>query len=477
MRTAVLPPLRRQPASHNWVRRSGEVLLAVSRACHAARVPKTERVRDPIHQFVTLSKGEWGAVNSPVFQRLRRIGQLAMTHLVYPGATHTRFEHSIGVRHVAWRLCEQLDLSEDESRPVLCAALLHDVGHGPFSHVSEQVLDQLSGAEDVHEAISVALIRTDERLRDSLGEENCDAAAALVEGGRQSVERDIVSGSTDADKLDYLLRDTYFAGAEYGRYDLPRLIESARIVGTRDTQTYLGFDIGGLWAVEGLLLARHHMWRQVYGHKTRLATDIMVTRALLAGIEQGALDGKAFTVPSEDGKPKPTGDFLAAFLEQDDSSVIEKLRKADDGSPARDLIDRLRERRLLRQTETVVLHRHSEILDVVRRSQLLDKEEFTSDSVAKIEEMMAGELGVERHLVAIYVDRWKNPTYRRPGGSGTSKVQLVDGEQTTYLHEESEVFRTELGVEQGFLHLYTPELSGADETKAKELLWQALKNG
>jgi uncharacterized protein len=442
MRTAVLPPLRRQPASHNWVRRSGEVLLAVSRACHAARVPKTERVRDPIHQFVTLSKGEWGAVNSPVFQRLRRIGQLAMTHLVYPGATHTRFEHSIGVRHVAWRLCEQLDLSEDESRPVLCAALLHDVGHGPFSHVSEQVLDQLSGAEDVHEAISVALIRTDERLRDSLGEENCDAAAALVEGGRQSVERDIVSGSTDADKLDYLLRDTYFAGAEYGRYDLPRLIESARIVGTRDTQTYLGFDIGGLWAVEGLLLARHHMWRQVYGHKTRLATDIMVTRALLAGIEQGALDGKA-----------------------------------DDGSPARDLIDRLRERRLLRQTETVVLHRHSEILDVVRRSQLLDKEEFTSDSVAKIEEMMAGELGVERHLVAIYVDRWKNPTYRRPGGSGTSKVQLVDGEQTTYLHEESEVFRTELGVEQGFLHLYTPELSGADETKAKELLWQALKNG
>jgi hypothetical protein len=252
-------------------------------------VPKTERVRDPIHQFVTLSESEWRAVNTPVFQRLRRIGQLAMTHLVYPGATHTRFAHSIGVRHVARRLCEQLDLSEIEGLPVLHAALLHDIGHGPFSHVSEQVLDELSGVRNVHEAISVALIRTDEDLREALGEENCDAAALLVEGGRQTAQHDIISGSTDADKLDYLLRDTYFCGAEYGRYDLPRLIESTHIVGNPETQTYLGFDIGGLWAVEGLLLARHHMWRQVYGHKTRLATDIMVTRALRAGVEQGVI--------------------------------------------------------------------------------------------------------------------------------------------------------------------------------------------
>lgn len=449
----------------------------VSWACDAAAVPKTERVRDPIHQFVTLAAEEWEAVNSPVFQRLRRIGQLAMTHLVYPGATHTRFEHSIGVRHVAWRLAEQLGLTEDERRPVLYAALLHDVGHGPFSHVSEQVLDQVSGVENVHEAISVALIRTDPTLRNALGAESCDAAADLVEGGRQSVERDIVSGSTDADKLDYLLRDTYFAGAEYGRYDLPRLIESARIVGNRETQTYLGFDIGGLWAVEGLLLARHHMWRQVYGHKTRLATDIMVTRALLAGVEQEVLRAEAFTVPTEDGKPNPTPEFLAAFLDQDDSSVVERLRTAEDGSPARDLIDRLRERRLLRQTQSIALHRHSEILDPVRRSQLLDKEEFTKEDTDAIEEAISAELGVARHLVAIYVDRWKNPTYRRPGGSGSSKVQLVDRTQTTYLHEESEVFRRELGVEQGFLHLYTPELKEDDETKAKELLWEALKNG
>jgi uncharacterized protein len=462
-----------RPPRRAWLR----LVSSSNPACNAGAMPKTERVRDPIHQFVTLSQPEWKAVDTPVFQRLRRIGQLAMTHLVYPGAKHTRFEHSIGVRHIAARLCEQLGMSEDERRPVLHAALLHDVGHGPFSHVSEQVLDQLSGVKNVHEAISVALIRSNPELRDALGADNCDAAAQLVEGGRQSVARDIVSGSTDADKLDYLLRDTYFAGAEYGRYDLPRLIESARIVGSRETQTYLGFDIGGLWAVEGLLLARHHMWRQVYGHKTRLATDIMITRALLAGIEQEALAAAAFTVTTENGEPMPSEEFLEAFLTEDDSTVTEKLRNAEEGTPARDLIDRLRERRLIRQTETIALHRDSERLDPVRRAHILAPDEFTRDDTDAIEEQIAGELGIERHLVAVYLDRWSNPTYRRPGSGGSSTVQLVDGDRTSYLYLESEVFRAELGIEQGFLHLYMPELTEPQETKAKELLWDALRNG
>lgn len=443
---------------------------------------KTDRVRDPIHQFVYLSEDEWHAVDTPVFQRLRRVGQLAMTYLVYPGTRHTRFEHSIGVRHVAWRLCERLDIGDederdDERRPVLHAALLHDLGHGPFSHVSEQVLDQLSGATNVHEAISVALIRTDDDLREALGAENCDAAADLLESARQSVEHDIIDGSTDADKLDYLLRDTYFAGVDLGRYDLPRLIETARIVGTPQTQTFLGFDIGGLWAVEGLFLARHHMWRAVYGHKTRLATDIMTTRALLAGIEQGTLRAEAFKVPTDDeGKPKPTPEFLEAFVEQTDSSVLEQLRTAEEGTPARDLIDRLCERRLLRQTATVALHRDQERLDPVRRSRLLDPEQFTNEDTDAIEEEVVNELRIERHLVAIYIDRWSNPTYRRPGGGGVGRVQLLDEERLTYLDVESEIFRRELGEDQAYLHLYMPEVSEEDEEKAKELLWQALTN-
>jgi uncharacterized protein len=439
-------------------------------------VPGTERVRDPIHQFIYLPPEEWRAVDTPVFQRLRRIAQLAMTHLVYPGTTHTRFEHSIGVRDVARRLCERLDFSEEERRPVLHAALLHDVGHGPFSHVSEQVLDQLSGASNVHEAISVTLIRSDEGLNQALGEEACNAAADIVEGRRQTVERDIVSGATDADKLDYLLRDTYFAGAKYGLYDIDRIIESAKVVGQREAQTFLGFDIGGLWAVEGLLLARHHMWRQVYGHKTRLATDVMITRALLAGIEQEVLPREAFNVPIADGKPHPTQEFISIFLEQTDASVLEQLRQADEGTPARDLVDRLRARQLLRQTETVPLHHEQPGLDPARRSYLQDPEQFTTENIQAAEEEIATEVRLAPHLVAIYIDRWSNPTYRRPGIGGGRRIPIIDGSRTTFLDQESEIFHSEVREEHAFLYLYMPEVRREDERRAKEVLWRVLRN-
>jgi HD superfamily phosphohydrolase len=225
--------------------------------------------------MIELSRAEWAAVDTPVFQRLRRVRQLAMTYLVYPGTLHTRFEHSIGVRHIAGHLSASLELSEEDREIVQVAVLLHDVGHGVFSHVSEQVIDELSGADGVHEAVSVAIMRTDESLHRALGRELCERAAEIVglEGPR-SVMRDIVSGPTDADKLDYLLRDSHYAGVNYGRYDLDRIIDTARVIAPTSAQTQLGFDADGLWAVEEMRLARHHMHRQVYGHKTRLATDI-----------------------------------------------------------------------------------------------------------------------------------------------------------------------------------------------------------
>jgi hypothetical protein len=286
-----------------------------------------------------------------------------------------------------------------------------------------------------------------------------------------------VSGSTDADKLDYLLRDTHFAGTTYGVYDIDRLIESATIIGSRETQTFLGFDIGGLWAVEGLLLARHHMWRQVYGHKTRLATDIMLTRALLAGVEQGVLPRDAYVIPVENDKAVPNATFLAAFVEETDSSVLERLRHAEEGTPARDLTDRLLQRRLLRQTETVALHREHEGIDPVRQSDLLDPEQFTKADIEASEMRIADELGLDRHLVAIYIDRWSNPTYRRPGIGRTGRIHLRDGDRTTFLELESEIFHPELREEHVYLYLYIPEVDDDAQTRAKELLWEVLRSG
>ena len=190
------------------------------------------------------------------------------------------------------------------------AALLHDIGHGPFSHVSEEVLDARNQVHGVHEAISVAIMRTDPQLHAALGREICERAADLVghvnDYAVRSVQRDIVSGPSDADKLDYLRRDSYFAGVNYGEYDLNRLIDTAVRIEDGGVETYLGFKESGVWAVEGLLLARHHMHRQVYGHKTRVATDIMVQRALMLGLEEEFLMPTPSQSRSWTGSPRRT---------------------------------------------------------------------------------------------------------------------------------------------------------------------------
>jgi hypothetical protein len=223
-------------------------------------------------------------------------------------------------------MAAELELPDEDVRVVRAAALLHDIGHGPFSHVSEEVLDTRNAVKGAHEAISAAIIRTDAQLHAALGKGTCERAADLIghsgDFAVRSVLRDIVSGPSDADKLDYLLRDSYFAGVNYGQYDLNRLIDTAVVINDGGIETYLGFADDGLWAVEGLLLARHHMHRQVYGHKTRIATDIMVQRALNLGIEDGAVDSAAFDVPLVDGKPAPDAAFLEAYLRQTDESVM-----------------------------------------------------------------------------------------------------------------------------------------------------------
>jgi len=127
--------------------------------------------------------------------------------------------------------------------------------------------------------------------------------------------RDIVSGPTDADKLDYLLRDSYFAGVNYGRYDLDRIIDSVRVIAPRSAQTQLGFNADGLWAVEELLLARHHMHRQVYRHKTRLATDIMDRdEAFVALIAERGLRVED-PAPTPGATNDPDDDYLVALAQ------------------------------------------------------------------------------------------------------------------------------------------------------------------
>jgi HD superfamily phosphohydrolase len=429
--------------------------------------------------MVELTPDEWKAIDTRVFQRLRYIRQLAMTYLVYPGAIHTRFEHSIGVRDIAGRLAKKLSLNDDDRAVVHAAALLHDVGHGVFSHVSEQVIDERSGVEDVHEAVSVYLLRNNSDLRSALGNEICDRAADLVElRGPRTAMSDVVSGPTDADKLDYLLRDSYFAGVNYGRYDLGRVIDSARVITPRSRQNQLGFDADSLWAIEELLMARHHMHRQVYGHKTRLATDIMVTRALTFAIDEELLPERAYRVDGEGSRARVTDDFLEPYLEQTDMRVLEIVAAAPEPSPAGDLARRLQDRKLLRQTISIRLDERQRELGDAAFADIRDADVFTKEIVARIEAEIASDLGLSAHLIAIYLDTRANPTYRNPGRPpGRKDIMFQRGsDQPRLLHNESEIFRSEVGEDHALIYLYTPQLTDAQQKQAEDMLWSALRN-
>jgi uncharacterized protein len=426
--------------------------------------------------MIELDEKEWAAVNTPVFQRLRGIRQLAMTHLVYPSATHTRFEHSIGVCHVAGRLAKQLGIEGQDFEKVRHAALLHDIGHGPFSHVSEGVIDERSKVKGGHELISSYLIRNDADLLEALGAEACDRAATLVEVGEpRTVLRDIVSGPTDADKLDYLRRDGYFAGSDFGRYDLDRIIDTATIIGRDQPESFLGFEEGGVWAVESLLLARHHMHRAVYGHRTRIATDIMVTRALHFGIDEGVLPETAYTLKSENGEPIVTPEFIEGFLLETDASVLERLLAADEANVSHQLADRLMRRDLLRRSASFSLHRERDRLGGEQYGKILSKKRFEPRR-PELEGEIADALGVDAHFVSLTIDSQTNPTYRGPGTEINATDIMLEYKHfpPDTFERESEIFNEESRTQHSFAHLYTPRLPDEQREEARRLLWDAL---
>src|ERR1017187_8409144 len=187
------------------------------------------RVRDPIHGFIRLSSDEAEIVETAAFQRLRGIRQLAMANMVYPGALHTRFDHTLGVFHVTSLLCDVFKFSDEDKRLVKLSALVHDLGHGPFSHVSEGALELFADREKlkerlkndnaakIHELLTQDLLYSDKDLTHLIGGSTISKIVSLLSHGYgEPILRSVVSGPLDADKQDYLLRDTYFCGGKLG---------------------------------------------------------------------------------------------------------------------------------------------------------------------------------------------------------------------------------------------------------------------
>ena len=236
-------------------------------------------IRDPIHGYIYASDVEKRVIDTGIFQRLRRIKQLASANLTYPGAQHSRFEHSVGAMFLAGRAGNILSekYSFDKIEELRLAALLHDVGHGPFSHLFEEVL---SVKTDVtHEDITKRIIIETE-IGDILSKSGISVKqfASLPLGVPSKYPRymnDIISGVLSVDTMDYLLRDSYFTGVEYGKVDVHRVINSYEIVDNK-----IGIDRAALYALEALLIARYEMFRAVYFHRTVRAAEIMLIKAM-----------------------------------------------------------------------------------------------------------------------------------------------------------------------------------------------------
>ncbi len=299
-------------------------------------------IQDTVHGSVKFSDPFLELINCPEMQRLRGVKQLGLTNLVFPGANHTRLEHSIGAYHVAEKMAQQLDLVEEEMETVKAAALLHDIGHAPFSHTLEFILEDQYGKD--HMDITQELIRGEKKIEERehptipeiLRDHGIDPeeVADLIkekpdhvkltdfnvhEGqGYFSEEKymyQMIHGSLDVDQLDYLLRDSHYTGAAHGVIDIERLIQTVEI-----HNGDLVISKGGISAVEGMLVARGLMYSSVYFHKTARIAELMLAKAV---DDLKSLPDRLFKMND--------GEFLA-FLERQggfQEEIVERLKYRD----------------------------------------------------------------------------------------------------------------------------------------------------
>lgn len=307
-----------------------------------------DKFRDPIHGFIEVRQHELAIINTKAFQRLRNIKQLAMTYYIYPGAEHTRFGHSLGAMHLVTRAFRSAiegyetnfpEAKREQYEQILrLIALTHDIGHAPFSHASEAVFP--CGVE--HEDFTAEII-TKTEIADiirTIGAEfvekygkDYDITPELIcniymgkDAGPNSEYaflRSFMDSELDCDKMDYLLRDSYYCGVKYGMYDIERLLSSFTICYT-DAIPRLAIENGGIQVFEEFILARYFMFIQVYFHRTRRYFDIMLGQALKEALPGG-------TYPKD----------VRKYLEWDDCRVLQLLKKHAKSSQAcRNIVER-----------------------------------------------------------------------------------------------------------------------------------------
>ena len=315
-------------------------------------------ITDPIHKHIRFTKVEHDILDNQMFQRLRRIRQLAGAHLIYPSAQHSRFEHSLGTMHIAGYAGETLLSkgyleSEEEIQELRLAALLHDIGHGPFSHLFEEVLNEKNRKN--HEDIGKEIILKSE-ISEIISRYGHDPSTiSNLSCGQSKIKflNEIIAGSLSADIMDYLPRDGMFTGTEYGNIDYHRLVTSFRVV----TKNHLALDRSALYSFESMLISRYEMFKAVYFHKTVRSAEVMLLHSMLLADDQLNL----------------TDISLENFLELTDENVLERIisLKHQNEIASKLAID-YRSRRLLKCVYERFLHRHDPTFKKINRDTLND---------------------------------------------------------------------------------------------------------
>jgi HD superfamily phosphohydrolase len=282
-----------------------------------------EIIRDPLWDNIRLDQAALLALDTPTVQRLRYIRQVGHTFLVYPGATHSRFEHALGAYHLTRRALAALEelgeiapATADDCLAVRMAALLHDIGHYPFSHALEEA------GFPSHEALGVAKLSQGE-LGDCLvrigGRDFPTAVGELISGLSRSPLQGLISGSIDLDKIDYLSRDARMCGVPYGTVDVDRLLSSLTLVEVEPGRFEVGVQEKGVSALESLLFAKYQMYRNVYWHHAVRSATCMFKRAVRQAVRRGSVTVQAIADATDDG-------LMEVLIGRDHNQLATRIR-------------------------------------------------------------------------------------------------------------------------------------------------------
>jgi HD superfamily phosphohydrolase len=381
-------------------------------------------IRDPIHGYIELDALTLSIIDSPQMQRLRRISQLGLSNLVYPGANHSRFEHSLGVMHLATMLTGKIDsVCEDEKKELRVAALLHDVGHGPFSHVTEGLIKHYTRQQ--HEDVRRILKKGE--LGEVLNEHGLNPATIEEHIQGKTDLGKILNSEIDVDRMDYLVRDSHYTGVAFGLVDHVRLINEMKFY-----ENKLVVNSGGIKAAESLLVSRFLMHPSVYYHHVSRIAETMFIRAVDHLVQKGSLN------PFE-------------LRDMDDSRVFEMIRN-DDGY-AGELAAKLDNRKLYKRALYVGFDEVTEGVLKHRRN------------IKRVEAEIAEEVGTEPENVLIDIPR--NPEIAE------MKAQVKVNNRMLHLDEASNIVAT---LEQAHhdnwkMGVYTPKEYREDVAKAAKVFF------